>query len=179
MPIKNLSKFAKVLLWIILSIGVIVLIVINIFNIRERKYEIGVLTAIGVRKSKVVSQFIIELLCIAIIAIILGGAAGSVSSIPISNALLKSQVESVEKENSAQTENFGSNENSVTPRIGQRNANLFNEGQSYIEKINARINITVFLQLVLIGILITVVASFFAVLSIVRYDPIKILANST
>lgn len=42
---------------VILAIGAIVLIVLNIFNIRERKYEVGVLTAIGMKKSRVAISF--------------------------------------------------------------------------------------------------------------------------
>ena len=34
-----------------------VLVVITLLNVRERKYEIGVLTAIGVNKVKVAAQF--------------------------------------------------------------------------------------------------------------------------
>jgi putative ABC transport system permease protein len=180
-PIKNLSKFANVLLWIILGIGIIVLIVINIFNIRERKYEIGVLTAIGMRKAKVAKQFIFELLCIAIIAIILGTTCGAISSVPVSNALLKSQVESVEKENSEKESNFGRPTENGTASGIQRET-FFNENQSqndnsYISKINARINLTVLFELILIGILITIFSSFFAILSILKYDPLEILAN--
>ena len=46
-PLENLSNFAFWFLAVILLIGVVVLIVINVFSIRERKYEIGVLCAIG------------------------------------------------------------------------------------------------------------------------------------
>lgn len=53
LPLENLSKFASYFFIIVLIIGAVILAVINIFNIRERKYEIGVLTAIGMKKWKV------------------------------------------------------------------------------------------------------------------------------
>lgn len=49
-PLNSLSKFAVTLL-------IVVLVVITLLNVRERKYEIGVLTAIGVNKVKVAAQF--------------------------------------------------------------------------------------------------------------------------
>lgn len=52
-PLNNLSKFALTLLIVVLSVGAVVLVVITLLNVRERKYEIGVLTAIGVNKVKV------------------------------------------------------------------------------------------------------------------------------
>ena len=47
---------------VILIIGGIILAVLNVFNIRERKYEIGVLAAIGMKKTKIALQYAIELL---------------------------------------------------------------------------------------------------------------------
>ena len=51
-PLDSLAKFALTLLIVVLAVGAVVL---NLFNIRERKYEVGVLTAIGVKKVKVLS----------------------------------------------------------------------------------------------------------------------------
>jgi putative ABC transport system permease protein len=51
-PLDNLAKFALTLLLIVLGVGGAVLVALNVFNIRERKYEVGVLTAIGVRKGQ-------------------------------------------------------------------------------------------------------------------------------
>ena len=51
LPLQNLSKFAAWFLLVVLLIGGVILIVFHIFNIRERKYEIGVLTAIGMRRA--------------------------------------------------------------------------------------------------------------------------------
>lgn len=48
--LNNLSKFALTLL-------IVVLVVITLLNVRERKYEIGVLTEIGADKVKVTAQF--------------------------------------------------------------------------------------------------------------------------
>ena len=46
-PLNTLSTMAGWFLVVILLIGGVILIVINVFNVRERKYEIGVLTAMG------------------------------------------------------------------------------------------------------------------------------------
>ena len=59
------------------------------FSIRERKYEIGVLTAIGMKKWKVSIQFLIEALIVTFLALFIGASGGAVSSVSITNALLK------------------------------------------------------------------------------------------
>mgnify|MGYP002323903885 CR=1 FL=1 len=81
-PLDNLAKFALTLLIVVLAVGAVVL---NLFNICERKYEVGVLTAIGVKKVKVAAQFAIELLIVTMCGIALGVAGGA--SVPVSNQL--------------------------------------------------------------------------------------------
>ena len=82
--LDSLAKFALTLLIVVLAVGAVVL---NLFNIRERKYEVGVLTAIGVKKVKVAAQFAIELLIVTMCGIALGVAGGAVASVPVSNQL--------------------------------------------------------------------------------------------
>ncbi|MBQ4156107.1 MAG: ABC transporter permease, partial [Clostridia bacterium] len=96
-PLETLSTFAKYFLIIVLFIGAVILIVFNLFNIRERKYEVGVLCAIGMKKWKVALQFMAEILAVTIVAISIGGAIGAVSSVPVTNALLANQVASQEQ----------------------------------------------------------------------------------
>lgn len=79
---------------VILAIGAVILIVLHIFAIRERKYEIGVLAAIGMKKWKIAVQFLTESLCITFCALIIGAGIGAVSSVPVTNHLLAQQIES-------------------------------------------------------------------------------------
>ena len=65
-PLNTLSTMAGWFLVVILIIGAIILVVLNIFNVRERKYEVGVLTAMGMKKWKVAAQFMCEILVVTI-----------------------------------------------------------------------------------------------------------------
>ena len=80
--IENVKTFATTFLIITLIISSIVLFVINMINIRERKYEIGVFRTIGVSKFKLTMQFVLELLIVSIIMLMIGGACGSYLSKP-------------------------------------------------------------------------------------------------
>ena len=48
---------------------------------------------------------------------------------------------------------------------------------NYITEVNSAMNLTVVLQMIGIGLLLTLIASVASVLFIMRYDPLKILAN--
>ncbi len=105
-PLQNLSKFATYFLIVVFVIGAIVLVVLNIFSIRERKQEIGILCALGMNKSKIVLQFFSETLFIALFAFIIGSGLGAVTSVPITNTLLENQISSTNSMNETKKQNF-------------------------------------------------------------------------
>ena len=51
-PLNTLGTMAGWFLVVILIIGGVILVVLNIFNVRERKYEVGVLTAMGMKNGR-------------------------------------------------------------------------------------------------------------------------------
>ena len=184
-PLNTLSKLAGYFLIVILCIGAVILIVLNIFSVRERKYEIGVLTAMGMKKGRVALQFITEIFVITIIAVVIGAGVGAVSSVPVTNALLENQVASQNDQADRIEQGFGRGEKtaqipdsaeneSVSPLdslMGKNNAN------AYVTEISSAMNFTVVLQMLGIGVLLTVISGAVSMLFIMRYEPLKILAN--
>lgn len=63
------------------------------------------------------------------------------------------------------------------PDIFERGDSLINRASDYITQIDSAMNLTVVVQMIGIGLLLTLVASAASVLFIMRYDPLKILAN--
>ena len=192
-PLETLSKLAGYFLIVVLLIGAVILIVLNIFNIRERKYEIGVLTAMGMKKFKVALQFLTEIFVVTIIAVIIGVGVGGVSSVPVTNALLENQIAAESNQYNKIEENFGRPGNMIpngnTPgNIGQNNiaqmqngrpGDFFgaNEVAEYISEIDEAMNLIVVFQMLGIAVLLTIVSGAVSMLFIMRYDPLRILAN--
>lgn len=182
-PIKNLNEFANMFLVVVLIVGGVILAVLNMFNIRERKYEVGVLTAIGMKKWKVALQYISELLVVTFIAVAIGTAVGSAVSVPTANNLLASQIQSQQQQSTQRANNFGEKSSLDRSSNAPSRDNMGQSGKtkvtSYINNINASIDINVVMQLVGIGILLTIISGFVGVVFILRYEPLKILANRT
>ena len=192
-PLKTLSSMAGWFLLVILLIGGIILVVLNIFNVRERKYEVGVLTAMGMKKWKVASQFICEILVITMIAVLIGAGIGAVSSLPITNALLESQAAAQSSQKNQIDGNFGRPTNmgggmpdmgggmpSGMPDMGGGKnpfGNMFGSAANYITEVNSAMDLTVVFQMLGVGLLLTLIASAASVLFIMRYDPLKILSS--
>lgn len=87
-PIKSTKNFAMLSFILSLLVGGSILIVLSIFNIQERKYEVGVLSAVGMPKKKIVSQFVTEILIITSLSIVLGLSA----SVPLSVVTTRSML---------------------------------------------------------------------------------------
>lgn len=201
-PLENLSTYATYFLAVILGIGGIILVVLNLFTIRERKYEIGVLAAIGMKKGKIALQFMIELFCVTCIAILLGTGVGAAASVPVANQLLEQQMESMQERSDAQMKNFGREPGNMgggsggnMPGNGQEipeqgmnpgdtqmseesgGIDLPGQATAYVGQIRAATNLAVVGKLILIGIGLTLIAGCVAVVFILRYDPLRILSS--
>ena len=189
-PLNTLSTMAGLFLLVILAIGAVILVVLNIFNVRERKYEIGVLTAMGMKKWKVATQFICEILVITMLAVAIGVGVGAVASVPVTNALLENQINSQNSMQSQIDGNMGRPGNlpgggggsfpgGSMPDFGGGNfmENFFGGTANFISEVDSAMDLTVVFQMLGVGLLLTLIASAASVLFVMRYDPLKILSN--
>ena len=173
--IKNVRVFATTFLIITLIIGGVVLIILNIINIRERKYEIGVLRTIGMKKSVVSFQFMIELLIVCLFGLCLGAGVGAACSVNVANNLLKNEISTAESKYEDIGNNFG------TPGGGDFK-NFKPDDKSFgvaevnqVDTINAVVDFKVLIELLGIGILLTLIGSLGSMIAISRFSPLTIL----
>ena len=87
-PLNNVSSFAKNIVILVAAAGVIILTLIIMLSIRERKYEIGVLLSLGESRMKVISQFFVEIFICMIFALGIAAASGNVVGNAVGNQLL-------------------------------------------------------------------------------------------
>ena len=174
--ITNVKEFATTFLIITLIIGGVVLLVINMINIRERKYEIGVLRTIGMKKILVVIQFMTELLVVTIFGLLVGAGIGATCSVKVANNLLQTEINNATSDQENIKQNFGNPDDS-----NQKNHNFdFNTMNGTInietvDDINAVVDFKVLAQLLAIGIALTIISSVSASIAIARFQPLNIL----
>lgn len=142
-------------------------------NIRERKYEIGVLRTIGVSKFKLTLQFINELMIVAIVSILLGAAIGTATSKLISNSLLKNEIKSSNSNREELKNNFG---DQIPDRKDGLNNQMSNSKSiSAYKSIDAVVDMKVIVELLGIGTVLVLISSLSAMISIQRFSPLTIL----
>lgn len=179
-PLESLSEFTMISFIVILLIGALILIVFNLFTVRERKYEIGVLAAIGMPKPKVAMQFITEVIIVTFVAILVGAGIGAIIANPLGDMLLESQIESTETQSNTVNENFGGNfsgSQGGMPGMEMGSTGMFGSTVDYIDELNTSIDLLVMVQLMGLGLLLSVLASSVGIVSVLRYEPLKILSE--
>ncbi|NFN88134.1 ABC transporter permease [Clostridium sporogenes] len=166
-PVEGLQKIANMFMTLVLVFGGSVLILISILGIRERKYEIGVLRAMGMKKEQIVLGIIFETLSIIVVSLVGGLSIGSFSAQPISNILMKNQLK-VQSE--AMGDGFAANMISIGSNIKDAtNATLTN--------LNVSLTGSAILAITAIALLLGVVSIGIGAIYIMRYEPMKILSE--
>lgn len=151
-PAESLANVSSIFLVAVLIIGSVILILLSVLSIRERKYEIGVLRAMGMKKGKVVRGILYESLITIGFCLVIGLSIGAATAQPVSDMIQESRVEN------SQNNNFGG-------------AMVEQEDIEVVLTPKAVLNVSA------IALLVAVISSSVGVLFILRYEPMKILSE--
>ena len=174
--VENVKVFATTFLIITLGIGAVVLIVINMINIRERKYEIGVLRTIGMKKIKLSLQFMCELVIVGIVSLLIGTAVGSFVSVPVSNKLLESEINNASEKYENIGNNFGMKNDGKGPDMKDFKGGDFRVAKvEEVNSIDAAVDVKVVGKLLGIGVVLILFSSLASMIAIARFSPLTIL----
>ncbi|MED2091763.1 ABC transporter permease, partial [Bacillus thuringiensis] len=67
-PIENIASTSQMIIYMVSIAGAIILGLIIMLSIKARRKEMGILLSIGEKKWKLMAQFVVEVVCIAILA---------------------------------------------------------------------------------------------------------------
>ena len=180
-PIKSTRNFAVFLLVLSLFVGGSILIVLSIFNIQERKYEVGVLSAMGMPKKKIVSQFVTEMLAITSLCMIIGILSSAPLSVVTARSMLSPKMYTgltyslrVNLSSQGVSTGYFPDENSDKDLVA-----LMDPQSKTSDKFKAVMNFEIILKLISIGLLLTIISSLGSIVFIVRFKPLEILSERT
>lgn len=106
-PINNVAAFSKNVVYIVSIAGALILGLLVMMQIRERKYEMGVLLAIGEKRSKLVGQFLVEILVVAILSFGIAAVSSHYVAQVVGNQLLTQQNATASESTSTTTNQRG------------------------------------------------------------------------
>jgi putative ABC transport system permease protein len=100
----NIKSFADKIVWLVAIAGTIILALIVILMIRERRHEIGILLSMGEARWKIVGQFFTELLVVSVVAIGIAGIGGNFVGNQLGKQLMSQQTTSLTAGSSSQSQ---------------------------------------------------------------------------
>ena len=161
-------------------------------NVKDRRYEIGVLMSLGADKKNVVGQIATELLIVGTLGFALASVTGTVFAGALGNTILESQTASSSKQSE---KNFGrpgaggmqmpggnssKNKSSNMPDMPEM-PNMKEQMQAGREGKKVELNINAepldYLLLFITGYAVIILALIIPSVSIMRYQPKEILAG--
>ena len=169
-PVEGMKSISITFVIIVLVFGAIIIALLSSIAIRERKYEIGVLRAMGMKKSKVALGLWAETLAITMLCLVVGLGVGSLVAQPVANVLLEQQVEAAEN---AQSQNNRIPPGAMTTRSVMGVAS--GTTAESIKSIRIAVGFDTILQIVAIALLLSSLAGLISTQKITKYETIKIL----
>ena len=163
-PIENVASFAKILVGIVTIAGALIIMLILMLWIKERTYETGILLSLGESKFKIVLQYAVEVLLIAIVAFSLSIFTGNIISEKVGDVLLEKEISTLNEESEKMPQMGGRLEREI-------------QNTEVISDIDVSVNIEVIMQLYGFGILIVLISSIIPTILVFRYKPKKILSS--
>ena len=176
-PVEGLKSISITFMVVVMILGSIIFLLLASISIRERKYEIGVLRAMGMKKAKVAFGLWLEILTITCICLVIGLGIGTMVAQPVSDMLLKNQVEAVQASTSQ-----GSGDGTIisgNPNGAVLGGTQLGGGIQANAKPVSEMKITLgadtIMEIIVIAILLASFAGIVSITKITKYEPIKIL----
>ena len=165
-PMSSMKNAVTTFMIVILILGAIVLALISFMAVRERKYEVGVLRAMGMERGKVAFGILTESVMIAAICLLVGLGVGNVMAQPIANNILAGKVAEVEAVPEANKALF----------VGGQ-AQIGDGSEGYVPKSEIQVSLgaDVIMQIIFITLALAALSGVIGVVVITQYEPLKIL----
>ena len=169
-PLSGMRSAAVTFMIVILALGAIVLALISFMAVRERKYEVGVLRAMGMERGKIASGILAEALMIAAVCLAVGLGAGSMIAQPIADGILESRV--TEAEGTAADSPMAGR---ALFAGGQAQIGDGTEGYTPVSEIQLSLNAGIIVQIILVTLALAALSGIIGIIIITQYEPLKIL----
>ncbi len=197
-PLNNISSIAQNIVILVAIAGAVILTLIVILSIRERRYEIGVLMSLGENRIKIIGQFFMELFMVTVVSLIIASFAGNFVGNALGNQLLSSSTSTEQTTknsgqngggpgqdtNSSDSSNSDSSQKADAPGGGGGRGGMGNmvsmatSSTQEIDDLDIKLTGTDVAKLGGIALLISFVSTILASIGIIRMKPKDILSSN-
>lgn len=176
---KSVTGFANKIVWLVVIAGTIILALIVILMIRERRYEIGVLLSLGESRMKIIAQFFVELLVVLVIGVGVAGVGGKFVGDKLAQQIVSTQTTTTTSSTSQMGGMPGGSANSQGgapggQAMGNKSQTMATQQQKQT-KLSTQVTPQAILLLIGVGLVIIFIAILVGAGGILRLQPKKVL----
>jgi putative ABC transport system permease protein len=175
-PLNLISFITSILIWVVFIAGAAIIMALVTIFVRDRKFEIGLLLSSGEGRLKIISQFVFEMLVIAILAFTISVVSSSATSKAVSSWIVDNQLLS-------QTSLIGSTSTATAENefrnFGQRTVTLYGavNMQNVADKFDVSVDAAVIGKLMFASIVLILFGSSIPLVIIMGYRPRRIMQD--
>ncbi|ULQ48952.1 ABC transporter permease [Liquorilactobacillus nagelii] len=172
-PLNNIKSFAQKIVWLVGLAGTIILTLIVILMVRERRYESGVLLALGERKGKIVLQFLVELLMVLVVSSVIAVGGGKYAGNLLSKQLVQQATTQTVSSNTKRLNNsqLGGGNNSGMSQ-GMNNPGQFggatSQNQQQTTNLKLSLSIKTIVEVIGFGLLIITISILLGTINLLK-----------
>ncbi|MGO2265715.1 MAG: ABC transporter permease [Vagococcus salmoninarum] len=168
-PVKSMSKMAGFVLIAAIGASLLIISLVVLLFLRDRKHEFGIYLSLGEKRQRVLGQVLLEILVISFLAISLAVFSGSYLAKGVSSSMMQSQIEA-ENKKEAEEASAGS---MMSIGVSPTESNLSKEDvtKEYQVKLSGKYVLSFYL----IGISTIVIATIVPMTYLIRLNPKKIM----
>lgn len=180
---NNVKSFADKIVWLVAIAGTIILALIIILMIRERRYEIGVLLSMGESRLKIIGQFFVEMVLVLIVAIGIAGVGGKFVGDKLGQQLLTQEASATASNVSSQRPgNMGGGQggpggSAPSGQTGRGGASFMSNSKADKTELDVQVTPTNLAELGGFGVAIVFISITLASVGILRLSPRKVLID--
>lgn len=176
-PLENVKSFANKIVLLVAIAGTVILALIIMLTIRERKYEIGVLMSLGEKRVKIIGQFFAELVVVLIIAMVIAGVSGKFVGDAVGQQLIEQQTTTTTSQGQGGPGGGGAPGGGPSNMQGGPGMQDSNATQQQIDDLDITLSLKELVELGGFGLGISFLAVIIASIGIMRMKPKKILIS--
>lgn len=194
-PLNNISSIAQNIVILVAIADAVILTLIVILSIRERRYEIGVLMSLGENRLKIIGQFFTDLFMATIVSLVTASFAGNFVGNALGNQLLSSSTQTQQTTNQGpngggpgqetNSSNDDNKQNDLKPQNNKPSGGGFGNMMSMattspkeIDNLDIKLTGTDVAKLGGITLLISFISTILASIGIIRMKPKDILSSN-
>ncbi len=167
-PLDLLELITSLLIWVIFIAGALIVLSIVTIFVRDRKFEIGLLLASGESKLKIISQFVLELVIVALLAFFVSAGVSQLSSDFVGSWIVENQLMTEEQSEQDELMERYSYWDQTKGRVSMTNI---------AEDFDVSLKMDVVLNLLLISLGILLFAASIPLIIILSYKPREALQD--